>query len=105
MGRVEAKDVVEASYLQPPLPSALWSRADVPREQVERLEQEARAAGVPEGCFSDGTYYMDCNGCKSKEHPGFAPLLDAFLAKQNAEIENNNKVISEISALPIFSAL
>jgi len=111
--RAEAKEVVEASYLQPPLPSAPWSRADVPREQVARMEEEARAAGVPEGSFSDGTYYMDCNGIgygnldgqgRSREHPGFAPLVEAFVAQHNAEVEQKNKVICEIAALPIFSA-
>jgi hypothetical protein len=104
MLRKQAEGSIEACRLRPPAPITAWTRSNVPEEQVVELEKAARAAGLPDGCFSDGVYYIDVDGKKSKEHPGLAPLLDALVVQHNIEVEGKNSVIREVAALPLFHA-
>merc|ERR1740130_138131 len=94
--RAEAERSIEACRLRPPPPGTLWTRADVPEDQVARLEAEARAGGLPDGCFSDGTGYIDVDGNRYTDHPGSARLVEAFIAQQNAEVEGKNTVIVKL---------
>jgi hypothetical protein len=103
--RAEVQRSVEACRLQPPPPATLWTLEDLPPEQFASLEAEARAGGVPEGSFSDGVNYIDVDGKKFKEHPALAGLLDAAVARHNAEAQSRNAVIREIAALPLFSTV
>jgi len=102
--RAEAERMVEACRLRPPAAETMWTRSDVPEEHLTQLEQEARAQGLPDGCFFNGVNYVDCDGNETREHPGLWRLLDTFLAKHNAEVQARSAFVQEIAASPIFSA-
>lgn len=102
--RAAAQTVVEACRLRPPAVEPTWARADVPQDHVSQLEDQARALGLPDGCFFNGTNYVDVDGNESREHPGLSQLLDTFLAQHNSEVQARNSALQEIAGLPVFGA-
>merc|ERR1719401_141767 len=63
-----ATRIVAACQGRPAEKMALWTLADVPAEEVERLRVEL-SGSLPPGFFSHGFHYLDADGNKYTDHP------------------------------------
>ena len=60
------------------------------------LKEKYYGEYLPDGWYFDGTYYLDCNGDKQKEHPGLEAIVAFYIEEQNGQIGTYNREVQKL---------
>lgn len=69
----------------------LLTRESLVPEDIDYIASLNRETPLPEGCYYDGSQYIDPNGRRSNKRPDLDDLCDRFIEEQNALITADNQ--------------
>ena len=83
--------------LPPKIPHV--TRANLPAAKLAELREHLRDhVPLPDDVFHDGRVYVDMDGSKSEDHPGFEDGVAELIAQLNAEVDKANAAANEAAA-------
>jgi hypothetical protein len=79
----------------PPQLQPLLDAATLDPARLEALHTAHLSDPLPQGVFFNGRKFVDFDGNKSDRHPGFAKVLEEYIASENERIARENSAAEE----------